>query len=193
MKCVLLLALKAESLTTYRVLLIRVRCQKNFGWQISQTQRLEELSFLRAVTTSLHDVTCLLIFQKRNTCKGKWIASKVLVFWKKLPSTEGRWIKTLDKTQSKQLWAWTVNWQWFSQGIAPRSLLPRWLLNWSLYLFMRFATATILISQDLALPSHSGCGCCTENGCQLLCGGSVDLQLSAECHHVPWWECVSLP
>lgn len=58
----------------------------------------------------------------------------------KLASTEGRWIQTPDKAQSKYMWAWTANWQWLSKRVAPGSLLPRWLLNWSLYLFMKFAT-----------------------------------------------------
>lgn len=38
------------------------------------------------------------------------------------------------------MWAWTANWQWLFMRMAPGSLLPRWLLNWSLHLFMRFAT-----------------------------------------------------
>lgn len=51
----------------------------------------------------------------------------------------------------------------------------------------------IFISQDLALSSHTVCGHCTENSCQILRESSVDLQLSAEWHNIPRWECVSLP
>ena len=79
-------------------------------------------------------------FFRAGACVRETAACKVLVPWAKLVSTKGRWIQTADKAQSKYAWAWTANWQWLCKGMAPGRLLPRWLLNWSLYLFMRFAT-----------------------------------------------------
>lgn len=124
--------------------------------------------------------------------RGHQFAGKVLVPWAKLPGTDGRGTQTADKAQRKDMGAWTANCQWLSKRMEPGSLLPKLLLNWSLCSFMRFAMAMTFISQDLALCLHMGCGWCTETGCQILCEGSAALQLSAEWHNIPWWDCGSL-
>lgn len=77
--------------------------------------------------------------------------------------------------------------------MAPGSLLPKWLLNRCLYLFMRFATVMNIYQPGFSIVLTYGLWTLHRKRCQILCEGSVGLQLSAEWHDVPWWERISLP
>lgn len=91
------------------------------------------------------------------------------------------------------MWTWTANWQWLPKKMAPGSLLPRWLLNRSLYLFMRFATVMNIYQPGFSIILTYRLWTSHRKRCQILYEGSVGLQLSAEWHNIPWWEHISPP